>query len=102
LAAILLTVGLFAFWSVLGYAALGLLRPGVRPLANALLAPVTGLALTLLPVFLLNRAGVPVGRLAWPVAGALAAAAALLLWRGRPPRRAATPSSPPPSSWHWA
>ncbi|HZY84777.1 MAG TPA: hypothetical protein VFE78_08095 [Gemmataceae bacterium] len=90
MAAILLTVGLFAFWSVLGYAALGLLRPGVRPLANALLAPVTGLALTLLPVFLLNRAGVPVGRLAWPVAGALAAAAALLLWRCRPaapPRR---------------
>jgi hypothetical protein len=84
LAAILLTVGLFAFWAALGYAALGLLRPGARPLANALLAPAVGLALTLLPVFLLSRAGVPVGRLAWPVAGALAAAAALLLWRCRP------------------
>jgi hypothetical protein len=90
LAAILLTVGLFTFWAAVGYAALALLRPGARPLANALLAPAAGLALTLLPVFLLNRAGAPVARLGWPVAGALAAAAALLLWRCRPaapPRR---------------
>ena len=67
MAAILLTVGLFAFWAAVGYAALGLLRPAARPLANALLAPVTGLALTLLPVFLLNRAGAPVARLGWPI-----------------------------------
>jgi hypothetical protein len=90
LAAIVLTMSLFAFWAAVGYAALGLLRPGARPLANALLAPAAGLALTLLPVFLLNRAGVPVGRLAWPVAGGLAAAAAVLVWRCRPaapPRR---------------
>jgi hypothetical protein len=89
-AAILLTVALFAFWAALGYAALGLLRPGARPLANALLAPAAGLALTLLPVFLLSRAGLPVLRLAWPLAGALAMAAALLVWRCRPslpPRR---------------
>ncbi len=84
MAAILFTVGLFAFWAAVGYAALGLLRPGARPLANALLAPAAGLALTLLPVFLLNRAGIPVARLAWPVAGALGVAAALLLWRCRP------------------
>jgi hypothetical protein len=83
LIAILLTVALFVFWSVVGYAVLAFCRRD-EGLPNLLLAPVVGVAATLLPIFLINRAGVPVGHLAWLLTPALAAGAGLLLWRLRP------------------
>jgi hypothetical protein len=84
LAAVLLTLAVFAFWLVTGYAFLAVCRR-TRPLPDLLLAPAVGLAVTLLPVFLLNHAGLPVARVGWPVTVALAVAAAFVLWRRRPP-----------------
>jgi hypothetical protein len=81
--AVLLTLGLFVFWLLLGHAVVSVTRRA-ETLSNLLLAPVAGSALTLSVVNLASRAGVPVGRCAWPVLFALAAGAAVVLWRLRP------------------
>lgn len=83
MAAILLTVALFALWLLVGHALLALLRPGPS-LPNLLLAPAVGLAVTVLPAFLLSRAGLPVAHFAWPLALSLTAAAGILLAWLRP------------------
>jgi hypothetical protein len=84
LVALLLTLALFAFWALLGYAILSALRRLDDPLPNLLLAPVVGIAATLLPALVLNRAGLPIARVGWPTALALLGTAAALLWRYRP------------------
>src|SRR5262245_21855291 len=83
--AVCLTLALLLFWGLVGRSLLALLPARRPPLQEQLLSPVVGFVVTLLAVFLLNRTGIPVGRLGpWATAG-LAAAAGLALWRLRPP-----------------
>jgi len=85
LAAFGLSVALFLFWSLLGWAALAALHSRRNLLHNLLLAPAVGVAATLLPVFWLNRLGLPV-RYAGPLVTILLLAAAIfLLYRFRTP-----------------
>ena len=79
-----LSILLFAFWSTVGLALVGLLHTRRNVLQNALLAPVAGVAATILPIFLLNRAGLPVARFGITLAGALLLLSVLLIWRLRP------------------
>ena len=60
LIAFLLPIGLFIYFGILGTATLTILRSQRNLLQNLLLSPVIGVAFTLLPVFLLNRIGLPV------------------------------------------
>src|SRR5512145_662275 len=62
MAAAALSLALLVYWSVLGLALLSVLYTGRRTCQRLLLAPAVGIAVTVLPVFWLNRAGLPVGR----------------------------------------
>ena len=55
-----LSILLFVYWGVLGYAVLAALKIRRNSVQNMLLAPVVGMSLTLLPVFWLNHAGLPI------------------------------------------
>lgn len=55
-----LSIALFVFWGVLGYAILAVLKIRRSPVQNMLLVPVIGVSVTLLPVFWLNRVGLPI------------------------------------------
>ena len=81
--ALLLTFALFTFWLLLGAGLMGLLVPHCRDLAGLLLAPALGVAVNLLPVFWLNRLGLPVGRFATPLLAFLLAGGLTLCWRKR-------------------
>ncbi len=93
MAAAALSFALFAFWTVVGYAVVSTLYRPRNLLQNALLAPVVGTAVTLLPVFYLNRVGLPVRRFGPALAIGLLLLAGSLLWRFRPavPVRASIP-----------
>lgn len=62
--AFFLPIIIFLFWGMVGYSALSLLRTQRNIIQNLLLAPTVGIAITLLPIFWLNRAGIPVGNFA--------------------------------------
>ena len=79
-----LSILLFAFWGMVGFALVALLHTQRNLLQNALLAPVAGVATTVIPIFLLNRAGLPVARFAVTLAGALLLLSVLLIWQLRP------------------
>lgn len=79
-----LTVTLFAFWLVLGYAVCAWLNAERDRLPNLLLAPAVGVAVTVIPLFVLNRLGLPVGRFGPQLAVVLLVGAGFLLWRLRP------------------
>ena len=64
---ILLSLLLFGFWAALGWSALALLEPAMPPLRSFLLAPAVGVSLTVLPVYWLSLAGVPVAAAARPL-----------------------------------
>lgn len=82
--ALALVVGVYTFWMFLGTAFLSAFHFSRHTVRNLLLAPSIGAALTLLPVFWLNRAGLPVSSIARPVTFALLAGAVVLSkWRGR-------------------
>jgi hypothetical protein len=82
--AFLLTLAIFTFWFLLGFAIVSALQSRRNILQNLLLAPAAGMSATVLAVFLLNRAGIPVGRFAHGLTVLLFAAAVVLLWRIRP------------------
>lgn len=84
LCAFLLPLILFTAWGLIGYATLSLLRSQRNSLQNALLAPVIGFAITLVPVFTLSRLGLPAQSFASPLALLLAALTALTLWKRKP------------------
>ncbi|MBK8596501.1 MAG: hypothetical protein IPN83_13160 [Holophagales bacterium] len=80
-----LALGLFAFWSVVGWSVLSLLLSRRNLLRSALLAPVVGVATLILLLFELSRLGVPV-RIAGPVgSGLLFAGSLAVLWFRRTP-----------------
>ncbi len=85
MAAMALTLALFLFWTVVGRAVLAVLPARRHPLRELLLAPVCGLVFTVLPVFLLNRMNVPIGRFGPALALTMAAASLAILAVLRPP-----------------
>lgn len=85
MAALGLSLALFAYWLAIGYAFVSVLNTRRNTLRNVLLAPAVGAASTVLPVFLLNRAGVAVSGAGLPVLIALSLISGGLMWRTRPP-----------------
>lgn len=80
-----LALGLFAFWSVVGWSVLSLLLSRRNLLRSALLSPVAGVATLLLVLFELYRLGVPV-RISGPAASVVLLAGSLaVLWFRRTP-----------------
>ena len=59
-----LSVSLFAYFWVVGYAAVWALHTRRDLVRDALIAPAVGVVLTIYPVYVLSRAGLPVGRFA--------------------------------------
>jgi hypothetical protein len=82
--AALLSLALFAFFSLLGLAVLQLLGSRRNLLRNALLAPSAGSALLVVLLFTFFRLNFPVRRVAIPIAAFLIVGAALVWWRHRP------------------
>lgn len=80
-----LSGAVFLYWLVLGLALLSFVSPASIPLSARLpLAPVVGLAATVLPAFWISRLGVPVHDFAWPLTlttAVIAGAALALRWR---------------------
>jgi hypothetical protein len=83
LVAPLLSLALFAFFSLVGFSLLEVLGSRRSRLRNALLAPGAGAAAIVLPLFTLFRLNCPVRRFALAYAISLAVAAAVILWRRR-------------------
>lgn len=79
-----LSISLFVFWGVVGFALLAVLHTQRNLLQNMLLAPVVGMAATVLPIFFLNRSGLPVARFGVQLAAALLLLSFGLIWRLRP------------------
>lgn len=80
------SITLALFWTLLGQAVLIATRSRVGVLRSWLLAPALGVAVTVLMVMIVNQAGIPVDRFAWPLTLFLGLAAACIVARGpRPP-----------------
>jgi hypothetical protein len=62
-----LTFALLVFWIGLGWSVIAVAEPEMQPLKALFLAPVTGVAVTVLPAFWLNILGLPVGSFARPL-----------------------------------
>ena len=69
--ALALSLLFVAYLAVVGRAALAACRWQGGVLRAWLLAPATGLAVVLLLTTILNQAGLPIGRFAWPLTLAL-------------------------------
>ena len=82
--AILLTLSLFSFWTLLGVCLITALRVRLAPLRQLLLAPVVGVVLTVLPLSLLSRFGFVVGNVAHSLTVVLLIACGLVLLFARP------------------
>ena len=79
-----LTVVLFFFWLVVGSAVVAALSTRRSVLQGLLLAPAVGIAMTVLPIFLLNQLGLPVRTFGIPLTVVLLAASLGVLWSRRP------------------
>jgi hypothetical protein len=77
----LLSIALFAFWALLGYAAIAWTRAPLDPVRRLLVGPAVGMVLNALPLMLLSMAGLPLSHVAVPVLGGLSLLALVLLWR---------------------
>jgi hypothetical protein len=82
--AFLLSLALFTFWSVVGFAFVSLLNSRRNLLGNALLSPVVGASLTVLLVIWVNRMGLPVKFAGPAVTLLLLLAAGIIIRRVRP------------------
>ena len=91
--ALAFSFSVFIFWTLVGRAVLALAHPRLGILRSWLLAPGLGLATLLMGLMVLNQAGWPIARFAWPLTLALAVAAIVVLIRYRPctPWRRLTP-----------
>ncbi|MEI7555214.1 hypothetical protein [Candidatus Chlorohelix sp.] len=80
-----LSIGIFIFWTALGFAFLSIFQLKSSSIQNLLLAPALGLAVTLLPVFFLNRlGGIPVKYFGVILVLLLLFLIGILFWRFRP------------------
>lgn len=77
--ALLLTIVIFAYWGLVGFATLTLFPTRQRILQGILLSPPIGIAVVLLPVFFLSRADIPVNAFAGYLISILAVLAILIL-----------------------
>ncbi len=78
---IVLSFALLAFWTALGWSLIAFATPRARPLQALFLAPVSGAAITMLPVFWLNLA-MPISSFAGPLFVVLCAITiAAWIWR---------------------
>jgi hypothetical protein len=59
LAPLALTFILLVFWTGLGWSLIAAVEPNMEPLRALFLAPVAGVAITILPIFWLNILGLP-------------------------------------------
>lgn len=82
--AALAALTLFVVWSLVGLAALVVLRADVTALRIALTAPAVGSALTVLPLFTLSNAGISMEAGGLPVGAVLVAGALIMLAVRRP------------------
>jgi len=78
------TMAVFGFWVLLGRAVLSLCPTGLPPLQQWLLSPTIGVSALLLPVFWLNRAGLPVKDFGVWLVVVLMAISGLIVWLKRP------------------
>ena len=79
---IALSLALMAFWTALGWALIAATDPHKNPLQALFLAPIAGVAVTLLPTFWLSAAGLPVSIFARPLLFALCLTAVVgWIWR---------------------
>lgn len=60
--AFFLPIVLFIFWSLIGYSTLSLFNTQRHTISNLLLSPTVGLGVILLPIFCINRIGIPIGQ----------------------------------------
>ena len=58
--AFIFTLGVFIYFWFLGYATLSMFNPRLRLMQSILISPAMGIAVVLLPLFLINRMGLPV------------------------------------------
>ena len=65
LSAFFLPLLLFLFWGIIGYPVLTLLSTRRHCLRTLLLSPTAGMAITLLPIFWLNRINIPIAHFAF-------------------------------------
>ena len=87
---LLLTIGLFAAWSLFGLAALALMRADTTSPRIVLIAPALGTCVAVLPAFVVNQLGAPLRDVAVPLAAALTLAGVGVLAIRRPRLPAAT------------
>lgn len=74
--AFLFTLALFSFWGLVGFATVSAFQTRLRVVQGVLVSPAIGIAVTILPVFFINRAGIPVkdfGAILLPVLAVIAA-----------------------------
>ncbi len=83
--AFLLSIGLFLFWTALGYAVLACVGTRLLPVRNLLVAPAVGMVLNSVPLILLSMAGFPLARVALPVGAVLLVLTIVLWWAAREP-----------------
>jgi hypothetical protein len=83
--AFLVSVGLFTYFWIIGFAVLGLLYRRDDLIRTILIAPAVGIVTVVYGNYLLSRSGFPIGSIAFALGAVLLVAAiAALLWR-RPP-----------------
>jgi hypothetical protein len=70
-----------AFWTLAGWGLLALFKAPFNRLQKALLSPAIGIVATLLPLFVINRWGVPINRFAVPLCIAMVIGSVLVAWR---------------------
>jgi hypothetical protein len=61
-----ISIGFFCYLTAIGYAVLAQLNQTDQPIRTLLLSPAVGIAITVLPVFFINRYGIPVREFATP------------------------------------
>lgn len=82
--ALLFTLATFSYWGLVGFAVIAISKPRLRVLQGVLLSPAVGIATTILPVFFINRMGVPVGVFGGVLLPALALMSVCILFIRRP------------------
>ena len=83
--ALILSVALFGYCWVIGFAVLGVLYRRDDLIRTVLIAPAVGILVLVYFTYVLSRLGYPIGSIAWPLTAALlAAAGAALVWRRSP------------------
>lgn len=79
-----ISIGFLIYFWLVGFGLISLLNSQRDAVRNVLLAPAAGVALTILSVYFLSRAGFPLSAFAWPLTSVTTGVAALILILRRP------------------